>query len=120
MNDIADLLEELHDYGWTLDEFGIEEESGAEYYILKNDELHIHVWFDPREENRELDMISIVADSANTLSLSSTLFRYELECINKFLNTVTSIHNFENESVVQIIKRLKEKEEISAKSWEED
>ena len=116
MNEVADLLEELYDYGWALDDFGIEEESGAEYYILKNDELHIHVWMDSAEDH-ENDFITV---TSTTEHLSYTFLRYELECVHKFISTVTSIHNFENEHVAKMVKKLKEKDKLSEKAWEEE
>lgn len=118
MNEIADLLEELYDYGWTLDEFGIEEEGGAEYYVLKNDELCIHAWMDSVEYH-ESDLITVTS-IATTEHLSYTFLRYELECVHKFINAVTSIHMLENEHVVQMMKRLKEKDKLSAKAWQEE
>ena len=118
MNKVADLLEELYDYGWALDEFGIKEESGAKYYILKNDELCIHVWMDSIEDH-ENDFITITS-TATTEHLSYTFLRYEFECIHKFISTVTSIHMLENEHVVQMMKKLKEKDKLSAKAWKEE
>ena len=117
MNEVADILEELYDYGWILDEFGIEE-GGAEYYILKNDELRINVWMDSVEYH-ESDLITVTS-TATTEHLSYTFLRYEFECIHKFISTVTSIHMLESKRVAKMMKKLKEKDKLSAKAWEEE
>lgn len=118
MNEVADLLEELYDYGWTLDEFGVDDEGDVEHYILKNYECMIHVWMDSVEDH-ENDFITVTSISTAEHS-SYTFLRYEIECVHKFINAVTSIHMLENERVVQMMKKLKEKDKLSAKAWEEE
>ena len=70
-------------------------------------------------EDHENDFITVTS-TATTEHLSYAFFRYEFEYVHKFINSVTSIHMLENEHVVQMMKRLKEKDKLSAKAWEEE